>query len=71
MVQTEIWYDIFSKAIFDNSNDEIIVEVPFRQLNAAVGHNSKNKTMLSSRYKRKVKFVSNDNLPIYTFRQMK
>ena len=71
LVQTEIWYDIFSKATFDSFNDEIVIEVPLRQLNAAIGHNAKNKAMLSSRYKKKIKFISADNLSIYTFRQMK
>lgn len=71
LVQTEIWYDIFSETDFDISNSEIIIEVPSHQVNAAVGHHAKNKAMLQSRYKRKIKFVANDNIPIYNFRQIR
>lgn len=70
LVQTEIWYDIFSKANFDISNTEIIIEVPSYQVNAAVGHHAKNKAMLQSLYKRKIKIVPNKNIPIYSFKQI-
>lgn len=71
LVQTEIWYDIFSQAAFDTSVGDIVIEVPSQQVNAAVGHHAKNKAMLSARYSRKIKFIPNTNLPIYTFRQAK
>ena len=71
LVQTEIWYDIFLQANFDSSEGDIVIEVPSQQVNAAVGHHAKNKAMLSARYNRKIKFIPNNNLPIYTFCQAK
>ena len=54
LVQTEIWYDIFSKALFDSNADTIIIEVPTKQINAAIGHHAKNKNMLMQKKALKV-----------------
>lgn len=64
MVQTEIWHDILSE--IDVPASEITVRVPEKQINAAIGHNGKNKRMLSQKY-RKVRFVPDNGLNIYTF----
>lgn len=68
LVQTEIWYDMFSEALFDSNTDTIIIEVPTKQINAAVGHYAKNKNMLMQKYRKNIKFIPNALLPIYTFK---
>lgn len=64
MVQTEIWHDIFSKASLPTDN--LVITVPERQLNAAVGHRGKNKNFLLSHCK-SVKFTTSSELPPYKY----
>ena len=64
LVQTEIWHDLLKKAPLPAEN--LTITVPESQLNAAVGHNGKNKKMLLTRCK-SVKFATSSELPLYKF----
>ena len=44
-----------------------MVEVPAKQINAAVGHHAKNKKALEEKFGTKIKFVPNNDMPIYTY----
>lgn len=59
LVLTELWYDELNmvKPIGDN----IIITVPADQINYAIGYKSKNKNLLSNRFK-KVKFIKDNML---------
>lgn len=64
LVQTEIWHHLLQKAPLPAEN--LTITVPESQLNAAVGHNGKNKKMLLTRCK-SVKFATSSELPLYKF----
>ena len=67
LVQTEIWNDILSSTRICNKKENIMVEVPAKQINAAVGHHAKNKKALEEKFGTKIKFVPNNDMPIYTY----
>lgn len=72
LVQTLIWNDLFDKdkdGMFVDkvSGQAVVVEVPAKQINAAIGHYAKNKEFILNKYGVRPKFVSNSSLPIYTF----
>ena len=49
------------------SGQAVVVEVPAKQINAAIGHYAKNKEFILNKYGVKPKFVSNSSLPSYNF----
>ena len=61
LVLTEIWGDLFRPLLKSEQSDDILVQVPIAQLNAAIGHQAKNKKLLLEKF-RKVKFVEDKNL---------
>lgn len=61
LVYTEIWYDNLKKLMIENKNKTIEIEVNPKELNYAIGYNSKNKDILKMYYK-KVFFKTNSNL---------
>lgn len=64
LVQTEIWHDLLKKAEIPSEN--IIITVPESQLNAAVGHKGKNKSVLLNKCKT-LKFNTLQKLEKYQF----
>ena len=61
LVLTEIWGDLLSPLLKSEQTDDILVQVPFAQLNVAIGHQAKNKKLLLEKF-RKVKFVEDGGL---------
>ena len=60
LVLTEIWFDKLGK-ISGNSQNKLIIMVPDKELNYAIGYQAKNKKMLLQRFA-DVKFKPNSNL---------
>ncbi|MDL2314641.1 radical SAM protein [Bacteroidales bacterium OttesenSCG-928-C19] len=60
LVLTEIWHDLLKDIPADKSK-EIIIEVPEKELNYAVGYQGKNKKFLEERFK-KIKFIGSQEL---------
>ena len=58
---TEIWWDLLKPLMKSTSPDNILVKVPRSELNAAIGHQAKNKKRLKEKYK-SVKFLGDENL---------
>jgi len=61
LVLTEIWWDLLKPLMKSTSPDNILVKVPQGELNAAIGHQAKNKKRLKEKYK-SVKFLGDENL---------
>jgi histone acetyltransferase (RNA polymerase elongator complex component) len=61
LVLTEIWGDLLRPLLKTENSFEILIRVPHGQLNAAIGHQAKNKKMLLNRFK-SVRFAEDENL---------
>ena len=66
LVLTEIWHDLLKDIPFDKEK-ELIIEVPKREINYAIGYQGKNKKFLEERLK-KVQFVPSQNIETRSFR---
>lgn len=66
LVLTQIWKDLFIPVLREDKGENVEIEVPSAEINAAIGYEAENRKMLLKHF-RKVKFVSNDLLKKRTF----
>ena len=67
LVLTEIWNDYFEELLTKNEYSDISITVNKKELNYAVGYNSKNKNQFC-KYFKNVKFIPSDEVPEGDFR---
>jgi hypothetical protein len=66
LVLSAIWKEIWDDVFMHKTGEELVIEVPSKSINAAIGYKSANKKYLQERF-RSVTFQTNDNLTGYEY----
>ncbi|MCL1849874.1 MAG: hypothetical protein FWF70_00435, partial [Bacteroidetes bacterium] len=66
LVLSAIWKEIWDDVLMHKTGEELVIEVPPKSINAAVGYQSANKKYLLENF-RSVIFQTNDNLTGYEY----